>query len=221
MKETIQILSDLGVPAGASSIGVVVMYFLHKYREEILIAWNTKSLSARKNLFNHNLFYTINKLSNESIHKIYFKDDPAKTMFLKIFLKCKLEAIDDLSKDMIEKKVFKKNFFKFRHLIKNNCIDIQAKYNLDVYTEYRNKGVPKADIDIVLRKFNYIHSSVIDNLEEQIDSILISRQYRSNYSKLFAVLDIYAFAVRMTFDQANQTFKELNGHFKRINYEQH
>lgn len=196
-----------------------MFWILKNYREELLVAWNVKGWSVKKNLQYHTLFSTIYEMRSTKVNAVRLENDKLKEDCLRIFLKCKIDAIEKHSKLLIENKVYRKGNDAFLNTIKMNLFDIQNDYNKSTSDMYLEMGISRADSAIVLTKWNSAHKALVESLESEITDVLLNPQVKSNYMKLIIIFNLYSIALKNTFDQGIDVFISMNGFFKRLNLE--
>ena len=205
----------LGIAFGSIS-GVIIALINSKKNKD------TGKKSNVLDLQDHDIFNTLKRVDYEVLSMKFYTDkkyDRVKTAMCKDFTHFKVKRCGELMLDIIKTHgVSEMNKDKLKSFIVDSQMQMHKNYIKDVKKLWLSKGVESNDIDYVLRLFDSFRYDVIKSFDHRITSIFGTGYYKTNFSILLAVLDMWAMGIDLLPRDMQTTFENLNGKFKDLSY---
>lgn len=180
-----------------------------------------KPKKKNEKLINHALFLELNKFLFVFKTKDICPNEPAKNEVLRLILVKKTEVgiarLTELANKIDSLCSQKCTNCPQRQLLKRINIDTLHQL-LNEYTTFHKDGSYSESeqilIDYAMNKFNSIHTSAINLVEESIQMLDNDYSYSNCTATLQSmVFNMYLAAYTLTFRDANETIKKINGFF--------
>ena len=193
---------------------------------EYIILIIKKLISGRSKkiiyLEDHDVFTSLDRARNEIQNVDFFTDkkfDMSKTHMCNDFAQCKTQTCAEHMKSLIKLKDID---FMSKPTLKRIIIKAQNEMHIayirDIRAMWLDAGIPSKDVDYVIRLFERFRRPVINAFEYRINSIFGSAYKSTNFDIMLAVMETWAMGIDLLPDDLSQTFGNLNGTFKDIEY---
>tara|TARA_R110000796_G_scaffold24935_1_gene70798 strand:- start:539 stop:1186 length:648 start_codon:yes stop_codon:yes gene_type:complete len=173
-------------------------------------------------LKNHDVFNAMRRAEGEvKIMKFYTykKYDEVKSKMCYDFTRHKVDSVSfHILKILNNPKIDTTPTDKLKTIITRGQSEMHSDYIVAVKTDWLSRGIPAKDVEHVLYLFEKFRYDVINSFEYRIESIFASTYHDTNFSKVLAVLNMWAMGFDLLPRDMQITFENLNGKFKDIDY---
>tara|TARA_R110002126_G_scaffold176605_1_gene325241 strand:+ start:301 stop:954 length:654 start_codon:yes stop_codon:yes gene_type:complete len=207
---------NLGIAIGSLSGIIIALINLGKN------FFKKKKPKKVEYLKNHDIFNAMRRAQGEvKIMKFYTskKYDKVKSKMCYDFTKHKAEQCTKHILEILNNpKIDTTPTDKLKTIITRRQNDMHVDYISAIRTDWLAKGIPAKDVDHVIHLFEKFRHDVVNSFEYRIESIFASTYHESNFSKVLAVLNMWAMGFDLLPRDMQITFENLNGKFKDIDY---
>ena len=208
------------------SVIFLLVVFLLTFRTEIASKIFKKRALAKagkmEDLRNHNVFSTLKRIKYEVsnmkfyTHKEY---DIVKTQMCEDFTHVKSDVCGRIMLEFLDYGLETMD----RDNLKKTITDLQGimheTYIDDIRRIWIARRIEPADVDYVIALFEKFRYDVVNSFEHRINSIFASSNYKTNFSLVLAIFEMWAMGIDLLPRDMQTTFENLNGKFKDIDYE--
>ena len=206
----------IGVAIGSIS-GIIIALINSRKKPS-----NKEGVKKIEYLKNHDIFNAMRRAQGEvKIMKFYTskKYDKVKSKMCYDFTKHKAEHCKKHILEILNNpKVDTVSIDKLKAIITRRQNDMHEDYISAIRTDWLSKGIPAKDVDHVIHLFEKFRYDVVNSFEYRIESIFASTYHDTNFSKVLAVLNMWAMGFDLLPRDMQITFENLNGKFKDIDY---
>ena len=173
-------------------------------------------------LRDHDVFTSLDRARNEIQNVDFFtakKFDMSKTHMCSDFAQSKTKTCADHMKSLIKlKDIDFMSKARLKRVIIKAQNEMHVSYIRDIRAIWLDAGIPSKDVDYVIRLFERFRRPVINAFEYRINSIFGSSYRGTNFDIMLSVMETWAMGIDLLPDDLSQTFENLNGRFKDIEY---
>lgn len=200
----------------------LLLYYFHKPIIELLkgIKFRDKNKDV-KLLKSHDIFNTLERVKQEGMFIKFYshgKYDKNKSKMCSDFVKYKCEVCFDRFNKFLDKNLENINSAELKQMMLAELWSMHAEYVGQIKTHWIDKGITKEDVDYVVDLFETFRHSVIMSFQYRTDSIFSCEHYDTNFKKILACYDCFAFGIDLLPKDLQDTFETVNGKFADIPY---
>ena len=202
---------------------VVVLYYFHKP----ISTWFTSLIKRKekvqdiKSLRTHDIFNTLQRVKQEAVFLKFYshsKFDETKSRMSADFVKFKCSVCHDKFSEFLHNDFSKTSSDELKQLILSAMYSMHHEYVRQIKAHWIERGIEKKDVDYVIELFETFRHSVVLSFQNRIDSIFACQYYDTNFKKILACYDCFAFGIDLLPKDLQDTFENLNGKFSSIKY---
>ena len=210
-----------------TSLGMLIYAFKDALSKKILgYKKNTNNDHRIKELINHDLFNVVNQTRSSvknvkfySPNEFYISEfDSSKSKMFQDFMNFKLNSIESRFKIFLNDVDLLQSNDGFKNSIFTLLNEVVEDYLHDTERHFLEKGVPYKDTKFILELFEKWREETINGLIYRINSIFASDSYGGKYEKLLGTLEVVSYAVYLVLKDGINSFEEVNGKFKNLEY---
>ncbi len=169
----------------------------------------------------HDFFLTLNDVKLKVKQIDFTKDQPLNNTKRKMMLKLiefKVESIrnsfNNLIKDDLSKITPQEFKFKVLDAIRLLIIEYNKK-SIDYYV--KELSITRVDAEYFVNTYESYRTTIIDSFIDRLESICVSKQYETNYSRMLAMLEVLTLAVDVIPRDVKSLYYIINGRYDHYN----
>ena len=199
----------------------VVSYFYKKPISELLIKFKSKKDRNIKDLINHDLFNTLQRVKLEVKNMRFYshgKYDAVKTKMCYDFTNFKSEVCYQRFEELLEINLDIMNVDELKSLMLKEMNEMHVDYVEKITTHWLSKGLDVDDVDYIVELFERFRFDVVQSFANRIDAIFSASYHDTNFKRVLACFDMFAMGVDLLPKDMQTTFESLNGRFTILSY---
>ena len=216
-------------PSGYSVFGLAILAFVFilytfkdvtkKFLSSVIKAKAPKTSNLISTLKFHNLFISLDYVADKIKYQEF--EEKSKTRMFHDFMEFKINTIKTattkfLDDDTLNTLSRSELLSRIDHLVKE---EIVTTYIDRTKLEFIEGGVSIEDANSVVNLFEQWREDSVEAMQFLVLSAFANTEYyTTNYQLVNATLEYFSFAVRMIPRDGIESFKQLNGIFKHIEY---
>ena len=193
-----------------------------------LIKWPSWTFLKRKKkeqditvLKSHDIFPTLQRVRQEATFLKFYSHgeyDETKSRMSSDFVKFKCDVC------YVEFEKFLDQDFKnvssdgLKSMILSAMWSMHEEYVKQIKAHWLNIGIEKDNVDYVIELFEKFRHDVVMSFQHRIDAIFSCEHYDTNFKKILASYNIFAFGIDLLPKDLQTTFESINGRFTNIKY---
>ena len=197
----------------------ILTYYFHKDISKLI---NRKEIDEDiKDLKSHNLFSTLERVKQEAMFFKFYshgKYDETKSRMSSDFVKFKCNVCTDSFVELLDKDLHKLSSQELKTIILSEMWKMHNNYIKQIKSHWLDRGIELKDVDYVVELFERFRNDVVISFQHRIDSIFSCEYYNTNFKKILASYDCFAFGIDLLPKDLQTTFENINGRFTNINY---
>jgi hypothetical protein len=197
----------------------ILVYYFHKDISKLIGKKEVKE--DIKDLKSHDVFSTLERVKQEVAHMKFYSHgsyDSVKSRMCSDFAKFKCNVCTDYFTNFLDKDIENVSFDELKQLILKEMYAMHNDYIKQIRNNWLDNGIDKNDVNYVIELFEKFRSDVVMGFHRRIDSVFACTHYRTNFEKVLACYDVFAFGIDLLPKDMQDTFENLNGKFANINY---
>lgn len=215
-------LSHINLPPYLLFIVIIFGILVYYFHNDISKLIGKKEVKEDiKDLKSHNIFATLDKVKNESMFIKFFshgKYDKTKSRMSADFVKFKCDVCYDKFSALLDKDLEKLSSDELKNVILSEMWSMHNEYVKQIKLHWIDKGIKSEDIDYVIELFEIFRHGVVMSFQSRIESIFACQFYDTNFKKILATYDCFAFGIDLLPKDLQDTFETINGKFADIKY---
>ena len=199
----------------------VVSYFYKKPISELLTKFKSKKDRDIKELINHDLFNTLQRVKLEVKNMRFYSHgnyDSVKTKMCYDFTVFKTEVCYVRFEKLLQRDLNKINVDRLKTEILEEMNEMHIEYINKTTTHWLSKGLDVDDVDYIIELFERFRFDVVQSFANRIDAIFSTSYHNTNFKKMLACFDMFAMGVDLLPKDMQTTFESLNGRFTNLSY---
>ena len=199
----------------------VVSYFYKKPISELLTKFKSKKDRNIKDLINHDLFNTLQRVKLEVKNMRFYshgKYDAVKTKMCYDFTNFKSEVCYQRFEELLEINLDIMNVDELKSLMLKEMNEMHVDYVEKITTHWLSKGLDVDDVDYIVELFERFRFDVVQSFANRIDAIFSASYHDTNFKRVLACFDMFAMGVDLLPKDMQTTFESLNGRFTILSY---
>ena len=199
----------------------VVSYFYKKPISELLTKFKSKKDRNIKDLVNHDLFNTLQRVKVEVKNMKFFthgKYDTVKTKMCYDFTLFKTEVCHVRFEEFLQRNLDSMTIDELKREILDEMNKMHVEYIEKTTTHWLGKGLNNDDVRYIVELFERFRFDVVQSFSNRIDAIFSASYHDSNFKKILACYDMFAMGVDLLRKDMQTTFESLNGRFTNLSY---
>lgn len=169
----------------------------------------------------HDFFLTLNDVKLKVKQIDFTKDQPLNNTKRKMMLKLiefKVESIRNSFNELIKDELnnITPQEFKFKVLDAIRLLIIE--YNKNSINYYVTElSINRVDAEYFVNTYESYRTTIIDSFIDRLESICVSKQYETNYSRMLAMLEVLTLAVDVIPRDVKSLYYIINGRYDHYN----
>ena len=199
----------------------VVSYFYKKPISELLTKFKAKKDRNIKDLVNHDLFNTLQRVKVEVKNMKFYSHgiyDSVKTKMCYDFTIFKTEVCHARFYSFLERNLDSMTIDELKREILEEMNEMHVEYINKTTTHWLSKGLDVDDVEYIVELFEKFRFDVVQSFANRIDAIFSTSYHDSNFKKMLACYDMFAMGVDLLPKDMQTTFESLNGRFTNLSY---
>jgi hypothetical protein len=199
----------------------VISYFYKKPISELLTKFKTKKERDIKELVNHDLFNTLNRVRLEVKNMKFYSHgqyDAVKTKMCYDFTIFKTQVCNDRFEKLLERDLNNLGVDQLKSDMLNEINDMHIEYIGKTTAHWLSKGLSVEDVNYIVELFERFRYDVVQSFSTRIDAVFSSSYHDTNFKKMLACFDMFAMGVDLLPNDMQVTFETLNGKFLNLKY---
>ena len=199
----------------------VVSYFYKKPISELLTKFKSKKDRNIKDLVNHDLFNTLQRVKVEVKNMKFYSHgnyDSVKTKMCYDFTVFKTEVCYARFHSFLERNLDSMTIDELKREILEEMNEMHVEYINKTTSHWLSKGLDIDDVDYIVELFEKFRFDVVQSFANRIDAIFSTSYHDSNFKKILACYDMFAMGVDLLPKDMLTTFESLNGRFTNLSY---
>jgi len=197
----------------------ILTYYFHKDISKLI---NRKEVEEDiKSLKSHDIFNTLERVKQDVSHMKFYshgKYDETKSRMSSDFVKFKCNVCTDSFVELLDKDLHKLSSQELKTIILSEMWKMHNNYIKQIKSHWLDRGIELKDVDYVVELFERFRNDVVISFQHRIDSIFSCEYYNTNFKKILASYDCFAFGIDLLPKDLQTTFENINGRFTNINY---
>lgn len=200
-------------------LGILTYYFHKDISKLITRKWSKEN--NIKDLKSHNLFSTLNRVKQEAMFLKFYthgKYDETKSRMSSDFVKFKCNVCTDSFVELLDKDLNKLSSQELKSIILSEMWSMHNEYVKQIKAHWLDRGIELKDVDYVVQLFETFRNDVVISFQHRIEAIFSCEYYDTNFKKILATYDCFAFGIDLLPKDLQTTFENINGKFYNIKY---
>jgi hypothetical protein len=200
---------------------VIILYYFNKP----IIAWLTSIYKTKPSLIislkSHDIFPTLIRIKQEAMFLKFYshgKYDSTKSRMSADFVKFKCDVCYKEFNDFLDNDLKNISNDELKQKILNAMWDMHKEYVRQIKAHWLDKGIDKENVDYVIELFEKFRNDVVVSFQHRIEAIFSCEHYDTNFKKILACYNIFAFGIDLLPKDLQTTFESINGKFSNIKY---
>ena len=200
-------------------MGILTYYFHKDISKLITRKWS--EYNDIKELKSHDIFNTLERVKQEAMFFKFYSHgryEETKSRMSSDFVKFKCDVCSLRFSELLDKDLKSLSSDELKQLILSEMWGMHGEYVKQIKAHWAERGIDKNNIDYVIELFEKFRHDVVMSFQHRIDAIFSCEHYDSNFKKLLATYNIFAFGIDLLPKDLLTTFENINGRFTDINY---
>ena len=197
----------------------ILTYYFHKDISKLLFRKDQKE--DIKDLKSHDLFSTLDRVKNEAMFIKFYSHgrfDETKSRMSADFVRFKSDVCYDRFSKFLDKDIDSLNSGELKQIILSELWSMHNEYIRQIKSHWIDKGISKDDVDYVVELFEKFRHGVVMSFQYRVDAIFACEYYDTNFKKILAAYNVFAFGIDLLPKDLQDTFESINGKFADIKY---